>query len=839
MATTQTIRIVIEERGSKQAAQNIRGIASAATAGDKALGLLKAAVGAVVGGTIIRQYVELSNTYQTLQNRIRLVTTSQQEQIAVTRELLAVSNSTFTSLKDTTELYARLAFNTRNLGLTQAEVLQVTKTLNQAVLLSGAGAREASNAIIQLSQGLASGTLRGDELRSVLEQLPFVADVIAQSLEVDRSALRRLGAEGEITSEKIVRGLLKAGEQVDAEAKNRIPTIGQAFTNIENNILAAVGEFNNATGASESFAKTLLDVAGGIEDVTDIAIAGFQEIGGLLEGVGFILDEVFGPKVNQGKITFRDVLRFIAAAIDGITGVFRGTGEAIIAFWSSVGNNLKVIFLKALNAILAGLEKVTKGFETAINFIIDQLNEVATIFGGDKLKRVSFEQVFGRFDEGEFVEVGKEIGGAFLKGFNESPATDFLNDVLARADARKAARAAEGRDLGGKVRNPQEGQVAKTANDLLILQLAEQLKAEEKLLSVRSTGTALEIAQAQALKKFNEDVKKDKIILNDEQREELELMVKANAERKVRNDLDKQLSQFNQALDDELALLKLNSQEREVQADLLQVINASREAGIALDAQELESLRQKRIAIQQLATEQEILNRVFGDQAKLQDEIAATQRLRDAETDPNRRRGLERLQAEQRLASRQGDPSLIAGFENGLDQLFLKVSDVAGGIEQAMTNAFSAAEDALVQFVQTGEFNFSGFVDSILADITRLLARQAVLAIFNAATGGTSGAFGGVISALAGARAEGGPVTRGESFLVGERGPEIFTPNQSGTIVPNNALPAAAPTTNISVVNVVDPNMVSAALNDPQNEQVIVNIIGKHRTAVNRSLGNG
>jgi len=78
----------------------------------------------------------------------------------------------------------------------------------------------------------------------------------------------------------------------------------------------------------------------------------------------------------------------------------------------------------------------------------------------------------------------------------------------------------------------------------------------------------------------------------------------------------------------------------------------------------------------------------------------------------------------------------------------------------------------------------------------------------------------------------------GQPYLVGERGPEIFQPNQSGTIIPNNALPAAAPQSNVTVVNVLDPSMVNSALNDPENEQVIVNIIGKNRSAINRQLGN-
>ncbi len=861
MATTQTIRIVVEERGSKQAAQNIRGIATAATAGDKALGLLKTALAAVGVATAIKQYVELSNTYQTLQNRIRLVTSSQQEQIAVTRELLDVSNQTFTSLRDTTELYARLAFNTRNLGLTQKEVLDVTRSLNQAVILSGAGAREASNAIIQLSQGLASGTLRGDELRSVLEQLPFVADVIAESLEVDRSALRRLGAEGEITSEKIVRGLQAAAPRIQAEFEKITPTIGQAFTVLQNQLLAAVGEFNQATGASDFLAQSIIGIADSVTDLADIAIAFFDEFSSLAETAGDLIYEAFGVSLDDASFSFRDFLRFVGSFIDTITGFFVGLGQLIVQRVSDDLQNVRAGFqflyngvIKLtegfINLLLAGLQKVVDGFEAVANGIIDTANAVSDFIGvGEVLNRADFSEALGEVDfsgalvaqeDAVFDPFGQRAGEAFVRGFESvTSGRDFIDDVLRKADERRARREREGRDLGGAVRNPNAGRGFQTANDILILQLAEQLKVEERLLEVRGTSTSLQIAQAEALEKFNKQVKDDKISLNAEQREELEGMVAANAERKIRNELDRQVRDFTQDMEQQLALLQLTTAEREVETDLLRITNSYKEAGVTLDETTLANLRALRVEVQQRTNDEEILNGIFGDRAATLQRIADLERLRNAETDPNRRRGIEREQAQQRINSREGDPSLLAGFDNGLDQLYLKVSDVAGGIEQAMTNAFSSAEDALVQFVQTGEFNFSGFVDSILADITRLLARQAVLALFNAFSGGTSGAFGSVLTSLAGARADGGPVSQGQSYLVGERGPEIFQPNQSGTIIPNGASPAAAPQTNITVVNVTDPKMVSAALNDPDSQQVIVNVIGKNRAAINRALGNG
>lgn len=856
---TQTIRIVISETGSKQAASGIKGIAREATAADRALGLLKTALAAVGVGAAVREYVRLSDAYQTLQNRLKIVTDSERSRLAVTRELTDIATETFSSLEATGELYARLALNTRQLGIEQKDVLTVTKALNQAVILSGAGVREAANGLIQLSQGLASNSLRGDELRAVLEQLPFVADVIAQKLGVARGAIRLLAFRGEIDAKTVVEAFLEAADSIDSQFTKLQPTIGQAFQVLRTQLTAAVGEFNAATGASNGLANAIIAISTNIEDVTDIVISFFEVFNEYLDVAAELIEETFGVSFDNAGLSFRDFLKGIAVGIDGITGIFVGFGQALFAFGSSVFNNLRGIgerivnrvagFIEAIvNSIIRGINAAINGVAKTLNSLIDAANEVSEFVGagrvadriqiGNPLARLLTDIVDLDFDETPFVDVGEQTGQAFVKGFNMATgAQDFLGEVLQGADRRRRQREAAGRDFG---QLPQQEDVL-SLGDLRLIQLREEIASQQRI-NLLSADRSVLAAQEIASERFKRQLVQDSVKAeNDQQRlmiEELDLLVRQNAERKIRADLDRQVADFTRDLEDQLRLLSLTSAEREVEADLLRLVNSYKEAGLEIDQTALDNLRTLRTEVQQRTIEEQILNGVFGDRARLLREISVTEQLLAAETDANRRRALERLQAEQRIAARAGDPSLLAGFENGLDRLFLKVSDVAGGIEQAMTNAFSAAEDAIVDFVMTGEFNLSKLVDSILADITRLLARQAILAIFNALTGGTSGAFGGVITALAGARAEGGPVSMGQPYLVGERGPEIFQPNQSGTIIPNNALPAAAPQSNVTVVNVLDPSMVNSALNDPENEQVIVNIIGKNRSAINRQLGN-
>jgi phage-related minor tail protein len=131
---------------------------------------------------------------------------------------------------------------------------------------------------------------------------------------------------------------------------------------------------------------------------------------------------------------------------------------------------------------------------------------------------------------------------------------------------------------------------------------------------------------------------------------------------------------------------------------------------------------------------------------------------------------------------------------------YVEESKNAGGmIGDALTNAFRSAEDAFANFVTTGKLNFSDLAMSIIADLVRIQAKAAIGGVAQSLLGSvgtstTSGWGGSLMQALgvSGARATGGPVDSGLSYLVGEKGPEIFTPSTSGTITPNHMIGAGA-----------------------------------------------
>ena len=139
-------------------------------------------VGGFTAALAIRETVRAADTYANLRSQLRLVTDDQEALNRVYADTFQLAQDTRQDLESTINLYARLARATEEVGTSEADLLTITRAINQSFIVSGASAQEASSAILQLSQGIASGTLRGEELNSVLENSPRLARAIAEGL---------------------------------------------------------------------------------------------------------------------------------------------------------------------------------------------------------------------------------------------------------------------------------------------------------------------------------------------------------------------------------------------------------------------------------------------------------------------------------------------------------------------------------------------------------------------------------------------------------------------------------------------------------------------------------
>jgi len=284
---------------------------------DKMRGAIARALTGVSVAILVRELGQLADAYTNVQNRLRTVTDDQERLGVVTDEVFAIADRTRSAFDATAEVYSRVGLAAKELGRTELELLRFTESLNQAVILSGASADEARAGLIQLSQGLASGALRGDELRSVLEQLPVVADVISKSMGITRGELRQLGAEGKITADIVLDAFKGAREELEGRFAKSVPTISQSFTVLRNNLVQFVGEMNESKGASAGVSSAILVLADNIDDAANAALL-------LAGGVAAIK---LTPIITDSATAASNFLQMSQAVVAG-KAVMLGSAEA-------------------------------------------------------------------------------------------------------------------------------------------------------------------------------------------------------------------------------------------------------------------------------------------------------------------------------------------------------------------------------------------------------------------------------------------------------------------------------------------------------------------------------
>lgn len=299
-------------RSASLLASNVEKVGFVSRVTSSALGKVGIAAAAAFAA---KKVIDYSDAYTNLQNRLVNVTEGSEDLANVTARLFKLSDDTRSSFTATGEFYARLATSTKELGLTQNDVFEFTESLTKAIKVSGAAAQESQAAMIQLSQGLASGTLRGDELRSVLEQLPAVADVIAKGLGVTRGKLRELGAEGKITSKQIIDAFAEQKDAIDAKFANTVPTFGDMLVRLENMFVRFAGRMQPILAPIVGFFGDLIDVVG---VVLETVAPAFDLIGNALSAAMAIV----GPVISLLK----DALGLIGSIIGGIASAVSAAG---------------------------------------------------------------------------------------------------------------------------------------------------------------------------------------------------------------------------------------------------------------------------------------------------------------------------------------------------------------------------------------------------------------------------------------------------------------------------------------------------------------------------------
>lgn len=317
-----------------------------------------------------RQILQYAESWTNLENRLKTVTDTQGELNFALDATFNIAQRSRSPLESTAELYQRIQSNANELRLTGGEVAGVVETITKSLSISGASAAAADAALVQLGQAFASGTLRGEELNSVLEQAPALAKALADGLGVTVGELRTLGSEGELTADRVVAALQRQAGQIDSAFADLEPTVGQSITLINNSLTRFVGELDDVTGGSGALARAIQGLSEYLDD------------GALLDGI-----------VRQMEIW--------SLLVDQATGGISGLKNEM-QLLKDIGGGSVDFILKAFEEMPVNIKTMIQTLTTEVAYGLDYIGLLSEEFA-QKVKAVfgseTFDEVEARYAE--------------------------------------------------------------------------------------------------------------------------------------------------------------------------------------------------------------------------------------------------------------------------------------------------------------------------------------------------------------------------------------------------------------------------------------------------------
>lgn len=356
------------------------------------LGFVSRIIAAMGVRALVREVFQLADAYTTLQNKLR-ITVGEDSLGFISKEIFKIAQDSRMSLESVATAFSRTTRSVKSLGKSQKEVLVFTDALSKAIAVGGSTSVEASNAMIQLSQGMGSGALRGDELRSVLEQLPVVAELIADKMGVPIAALRKLGSQGAITTDVIFDAISGKSEELTEKMKTMQLTVGQAWTMLKNQATMSSAAMQ---GVMNALANTIQFVTNHFEQFMT-AILMLTSAGGMWAFIKLLQTAVEASTalkavwVAHPILTAAAGIALVTAALAPLVAQLRASSDATATWgdvWASTYEVTKDKVLgegiddgiKTVDAAMIGLSEHTENWIMGLAKAADILSLIALPF---------------------------------------------------------------------------------------------------------------------------------------------------------------------------------------------------------------------------------------------------------------------------------------------------------------------------------------------------------------------------------------------------------------------------------------------------------------------------
>ncbi|EIH4118656.1 tape measure protein [Escherichia coli] len=315
------------DKGARNAGSGMKNAGGAASGLKTSISML---AGAISVSLIIewgKRFLEVADNMTQLQARIARLSTDAKTANETFSSLANIASTTGASLSDTTKLWETLTSSLKEAGATNAQVLNLTDTLQKIGRIGGSSTEEMANALRQFGQSIASGTIRAEEFNSILEQMPELARQIAAGLGISMGELRARMLDGKLTAEDALNAIQDRTSVVNAEFEKLPRTMDQAVGSLEVSFSKLVVAVNDATGASKTAVEIIDQLAKYIDFLGDKSTSTSDKILSLATVISKLnpgawaqmgVDALFGDDDIEKQKQYNDqVERFVKASAEG------------------------------------------------------------------------------------------------------------------------------------------------------------------------------------------------------------------------------------------------------------------------------------------------------------------------------------------------------------------------------------------------------------------------------------------------------------------------------------------------------------------------------------------
>ena len=767
---TQNININVNARGIRQTTRQMTGLGrsmdrAGLSAGQASIAL--AAVGAVAIGTS-RKLVRSADAFTNLTNQTKVFAKSSGSASFKMQDTINIARKMNSSLTEVGQVYQRISMVQSGAGFGDETASKMVENLTKAVRLSGATAQEAEGALRQFSQGLAANRLSGQELNSVLEQTPMIAQVLAEGMDKPVGALRQLGKDGKITTDVLVGIFGGSIDSLNEKFKKFSFTIEAQMVSVNRELTLFAGMMMHAAGTAEGLGgaidkfitKPLIEMNGIIKE-------GGPEAGKIMDNVeAAMVGAAAGVAILAAAVVGLTIVSFpLTSAFMGIVGVI----SLIVAGIYRFRNSTIEVFGSQIS-----LMDVLVGYWNLYKLVAKTAFEAVVNYANWAFSKLKFAAKMIAMSIGPIFDA--TVSG-IKRAFNGT--LDFLSAILNKmTKVSKFVKTLQEADMGqlvsgdflkGAWANAEEGLVDFAQS------FADQLKK-----GVEGAGNLIEGFVAPALETA------------------MEVVVDVMAEAK------------------------------RLAESAAEIVSRQHDEPDPSSPDPLSG----------------------GSDPFSRGEILPPTEAAD--------RTLEEIQAAGFMNPTELFDSLKGGLDDAKAHIFEFATSTRATIGEGLAGAFDLVTDSIVEMATTGEVSFKKFARAMLKMIQEIIVKLLIQlaiqmaikalgggAVASPTTGPSAMAGGGTAGGMGGASgfgdllgggggmsfvAGGGRVSGGHPVLVGERGPELFVPPQSGSIKNNTTTQGMMQQQppQVTIVNVDSAENTLNALGSEEGETMIMNVIQRN-----------